>query len=180
MPSISATCTAHGLAQGGRDVLADVVGADRQLPVPAVDQHGQTDRAGSAELGQRVERGADRPAVEQHVVDEDDDLVVDAPAGHHGVLQGAGRPAAQVVAVHRDVQRADGHVGAGLDAADPLGDALRQRDTAAGDAEQDQIVGALLPFEDLVGDPGQRTSDVVRVEHAGGHTHSFPASRDGR
>src|SRR5215469_410252 len=35
---------------GGGHVLADVVRPDRQLAVTAVDQHGQLDRAGPAEL----------------------------------------------------------------------------------------------------------------------------------
>ena len=47
----------HGLGQRGRDVLADVVRADRQLPVAAVDEDGELDRTGPADVGQRVEGG---------------------------------------------------------------------------------------------------------------------------
>ena len=60
------------LDQRGGEVLADEVGADRQLAVAAVDQHREPYGGGPADLGQRVERGPDRAAGEQHVVDEDD------------------------------------------------------------------------------------------------------------
>ena len=66
------------LDQRGRQVLADEVGADRQLAVAAVDQDREPDRPRAADVVERVERGADGAAGEQHVVDEDDDLAVDA------------------------------------------------------------------------------------------------------
>src|SRR5919201_5034774 len=62
------------LAAGGRKVLADVVGADRQLAVPAVDQHGQLDPVGPAVVEERLDRRPDRPARVEDVVDEDDRL----------------------------------------------------------------------------------------------------------
>ena len=66
---------------GGREVLADVVGADRELAVAAVDEDGEPHRGGTPVVGEGVERGADgAPAVED-VVDEDDGLAVDARVG---------------------------------------------------------------------------------------------------
>ena len=41
-------------------VLADVVGADRQLAVAAVDHHRELHGPGPAVVGERVERGPDR------------------------------------------------------------------------------------------------------------------------
>ena len=67
--------------QRGREVLADEVGADRQLAVAAVDQHGELDGARPADVVQGVERGPDRAPGEEHVVDEHHDLVVDAAVG---------------------------------------------------------------------------------------------------
>ena len=75
----------------------------------------------------------------------------------------AGRLQPQVVAVHRHVERADRDV-VPLDRGDPLGDPLRQRHPAARDAEQDEVVGALVALEDLVGDAGQGPGDVAVVE----------------
>src|SRR5436305_4426634 len=58
----------------GRKVLADVVGADRQLAVAAVGQHGELHARGAAVVEERLDRGADRaPGVED---------VVDQHAGH--------------------------------------------------------------------------------------------------
>ena len=96
---------ARSRLQRGGQVLADVVGADRQLAVAAVDEHRQLDGARAADVAQRVERGADRAAGEEHVVDEDHQRVVDAAGGDLGRAPSArGGLQAQVVAVHRDVE----------------------------------------------------------------------------
>ena len=95
----------HVLVQRGRDVLAHVVGPDRQLPVAAVDQDGELDHARPAEVGQRVERGPDRAAGEEHVVDQDHPAAVDAGRGQVGRTERPGAAQAQVVAVERDVER---------------------------------------------------------------------------
>ncbi len=74
----------------------------------------------------------------------------------------------QVVAVHRRVERAGGHV----DARDPghgPGESFGQHHAARGDAEEDEIVGAAIGFEDLVGDAGQRPLEVGLLEH-GAHS----------
>ena len=105
-------------------VLADEVGPDRQLAVAAVDQDREPDRARPADVVERVERGPDGAAAEEHVVDEDDDLAVDAAGRDLGRQQRPGRLEPQVVAVHRHVERADRHV-VPLDGGDPLGDPVR-------------------------------------------------------
>ena len=169
-PSYSVRRTLTRSASEVGQVLADVVGADRQLAVAAVDQHGELHGAGPAEVAERVEGGADRAAGEEHVVDEDDDLAVDARVGDVGALEGADRVAAQVVAVHRDVERAVRDLGA-LDAGDPLGQPAGQRDAAGRDAEQDEVRGALVVLQDLVRDAGQRPLDVWCFEHRSGTVH---------
>src|SRR5262245_60298764 len=58
-------------ATARRQVLSDVVGPDGQLPVTAVHEHGQADDARAAQIHQRVHRGTDRPAGEEHVVHQD-------------------------------------------------------------------------------------------------------------
>ena len=162
-PSMSATLSLDPLDQRGRQVLADEVGPDRQLAVAAVDQDRQPHGAGPADVVERVEGGPDGPAGEEHVVDQDHDLAVDAAGRDLGRQQRPGRLEPQVVAVHRHVERADRDV-VPLDRGDPLGDPPGQRHAAAGDAEQHQVAGALVALEDLVGDAGQRPRDVAVVE----------------
>ena len=139
------------LVERGGDVLADVVGADRQLPVAAVDQDRELHGAGPAEVGQRVERGPDGAAGEEHVVDEDHPAAVDAAGRQLGRAERAGGAQPQVVAVEGDVERADGHLDV-FEGADPLGQAAGQRDTPGRDAEQHGAGGAVGLLEDLMRD----------------------------
>ena len=111
-----------------RQVLAHEVGADRQLAMAAVDQHGEAHRARPAEVVQGVERRADGAARVEDVVDQHDGLAVDPAGRHAGRARRAGRLIRQVVAVHRDVEGADG-ARAGLEAVEDAGDPLREDDT---------------------------------------------------
>ncbi len=159
-----------------RDVLADVVGADRQLAMAAIDEHRQADRLRPAEVDERVHRGADRPAGVQHVVDEDDRPAVDARRQLRALddrLLGDHR---QVVAVERDVERPDRDVDA-LVLGDGRGDAAGERHAAPLDADEQQAVGARLLLDDLVGKADRRATDLVGGhDPASGH-RSFPASQ---
>ncbi len=62
----------HVLGARGRQVLADVVGADRQLAVAAVGEHRQLHPLGAAVGEQRLDRRARRAPGEEHVVDDHD------------------------------------------------------------------------------------------------------------
>src|ERR671935_2566762 len=59
------------LVARGRQVLADVVGADGELAVPAVDEHGQLDPRRPPVVEERVDGGPDRPPRVEDVVAED-------------------------------------------------------------------------------------------------------------
>jgi hypothetical protein len=138
--------------------------------VPSVDEDRELDTIRSPEVEQRVDRGADRPPGEEHIVDEharpalerevelcpaDDRMRVTrlcAPTDH------------DVVAVERDVNGSE----RGLDAA-PLGDEVleppRKRDAARVDPDErelGQVVGAL---DELVREPRQRPRQAVSVEN---------------
>src|SRR6478752_2718842 len=71
----------------------------------------------------------------------------------------AHRVAAQVVAVERDVELADGDRGP-LDLLDAGRQAAGKRDPARGDAEEDEPLAALVALEDLVTDAPKRPGDV--------------------
>ena len=62
----------HVLGARGRQVLADVVGADRQLAVAAVGEHRELHARGPPVVEERLDRGADRAAGVEHVVDDHD------------------------------------------------------------------------------------------------------------
>src|SRR5699024_2119349 len=89
-----------------REVLAHVVGADRQIAVAEVDEDGEPDPGGAADVGEGIESGPDGAAGEEHVVDEDDCLRVDAGGGDPRGFGGTVGAAAQVVTVHGDVEAA--------------------------------------------------------------------------
>ena len=130
----------------------------------AVDQDRELDRARPAQIVQGVERGAHRPARVQHVVDQDDRLAVHPAGREFGPAQRAGRMKPQVIPVHGHIEGAAGDVEA-LELADPRREAPGQRHSARRDAEQDDPVTAVRPFQDLVSDPGQRPPDFLGVEH---------------
>ena len=69
----------------GRQVLADVVGADRQLAVAAVDEHRELDAGRAAEVEERVDRRAHRAPGVEHVVDDHDRAAVDREVELGGV-----------------------------------------------------------------------------------------------
>ena len=89
-PSTSSSRTRTRSAADGGQVLADVVGSDRQLAVSPVDQHGQPDDARSADVAEGIQGRTDRPARVEHVVDQHDDRVVDA-LRQVGAADGPGR-----------------------------------------------------------------------------------------
>ena len=100
----------HALGAVGREVLADVVGADRQLAVAAVGQHGELDARRAAVVEQRVDRGAHGAAGVEHVVDEHDRVVLEPERQVAGA--DLGRLArGEVVAVEGDVDLAGGQLG---------------------------------------------------------------------
>ena len=153
-----------------------------------VDQDSKLHGARASQVLHRGERGPDGAPGEQHIVDEHDDGAVH-PAGRHlGAFQRPRGSQPQVVAVHRDIQRAHGHRLV-LDLGYPGGQPGGQRHAAGGYAEQHHVLGTAGAFEDLVSDAAQRARNVVGVEN-GAHRHksrrgvshpqtSFPASPDG-
>ncbi len=83
---------------------------------------------------ERVERGPDGTAGEQHVVDEDHAQPVDATGRDVGVPDRAGAPQAEIIAVERDVEYADRNLDA-FERVDPRSEAHRERKSTGWDAE---------------------------------------------
>jgi len=147
-------------------VLSHEVGAYRELAVPAIDEHRETDRAGPPVVDERVHRGADGASGEQHVVHENDDLVVDREVQRRLADDRRIADAREVVAVERDVQRAerDGRVLVGADrVAQPDGqDVAARADTDDGETGEFAVT-----FDDLVRDPRDGATNIVGPEQRG-------------
>jgi hypothetical protein len=132
----------------------------------AVDHHGELDALGrpksiSASSAERMVRPVKstsstsrmrRSSIENRDVGEPDERLRPDRVPH------------QVVAVERDVEDADRHVGAG-DLVDGGGQAPGQRHAAGADADEGQLLDAAVALDDLVGDAGQRPRHADGVDH---------------
>ena len=147
----------------------------------AVHERGQLHGPGTADRAQGVEGGADRAPGVEDVVDEDDDLAVDAALGD---LRGAGnsdRVTSQVIAVHGDVQGADRDLGIGgigprlsrlLGPLRPfsrgdskrLDESVREWCSPTGDPEDDDVLRPVVALQNLVRDTEQGTGYIGRSE----------------
>ena len=154
----------HILGDLGRQVLADVVGPDRQFPMPAVDEHRELHRARATQLEQCLERGPRGAAGEQDVVDEHHDAVGDV--GDLGRSERRDRSQPDVVAVEGDVERAGGHLDR-LEARDRGADTAGERDAARVHADEHRVRRAVVALDDLVGDTGDGPAQVGGVEDTG-------------
>ena len=171
-PVLLAHADLDGLVAGRGERAADVVGADRQLAVAAVDEHGQLDAGRPAEVDQLVERGAHRPAGEQYVVDEHDRAPVDREEDVGALRDRLRGEAREVVPVQRDVERADGGLGARR-LRDRPREAPGERHAAGAHAHEGQLLHVGVALEDLVRDAGERAGHPARV-------HQGDAGQGGR
>ena len=146
-------------------MLADVVGADRELAMASVDQNRQAHDARAAEVEQRVERGPDRTAGVEDVVDQYHREAVHI-GRHCGSFHRARPLERDIVAIERDVERARGH-GHALERGDGVRQSLGQRRAPGPDPHQAEILGALVVLDYLVSDPGERPPDLVRLHDVG-------------
>jgi hypothetical protein len=158
------------LVAGGGEVLAEVVRADRELAVAAVGEHRQLDALGPAVVEKRVDRGADRTAGVEDVVDEDarHSLEREVEAGRADerlrMARCLSRPDVDVVAVEGDVELPECDLGA-RDLDDPPAEPLRERHAARVDADERHTPEVGVSLDDLVGDPGQGALDRLGIEN---------------
>ena len=104
----------HLLARGGEGA-AHVVGADGQLAMAAVHEHGQLDARGPAEVDELVEGAAHGAAGVEDVVHQHHRAAVDGERDLGALGDGLGGDGREVVAVEADVEGAHGRRGpAGL------------------------------------------------------------------
>lgn len=164
----------HALRGRCRQVLADVVRLDGQLAVSAVDEDDELNSARPPEFNERIEGRANRSPRVQHVVDEQDSLIVDrerdlgAPNHRlraHGVTH-------EIVAVERDVE-GPGPDLVTVDRFERGGNPAGQGHSARPNAHERQIVDTAVALENLVRDAGERTTHPIGVHHDGHGDTSF-------
>ena len=151
------------LAACGWKVLAHVVRPDRQLAVAAVDKDCELDTCGPAVLEERLDRGADRAAGVEDVVDEHARRAAQVEVERRRVHDRLLLTHHGVVAVERDVDRSERDL---LPA--PLLDQARkplgERDTTRVDADEREAAEVVVALDDLVRDAGQRPSQSLGVQ----------------
>ena len=174
MPSSSVTRTLTRSRAGGGQVLADVVGPDRQLAVAAVGEHGELHAGGAAVVEQRLDPGARGAAGVEDVVDEHDRVVLEPERQVRGVHRRVDRAGGDVVAVEGDVDVAERDLGVEQVAHQPVQAGGEMRAAAVDADERDGLAGVLL--DDLVRDAHERPADVVLVEDDLGVVHSHVPS----
>src|SRR5579871_1974162 len=119
----------------GRNILADVVRANRHLALAAIDQHRELNRFGAAQIGNRAKRRAHRAAGVEHIIDEDDAFAIERKRDvATDETRVAGR-AFFIIAVRGNIE------GAGRDIGHPhfaqrFEQAFGKRSTAAHDANE--------------------------------------------
>jgi rhodanese-related sulfurtransferase len=161
----------HALVLGGGDVLAHVIGPDRQLAVAAINQHRQLYPRRPSVVEYRVDRGTHRAPGIEHVVDDHDRLVVDAEVEVRGVDDRRRGPRCQVVAVERDVDVAERYARFEQLARQRLQAPRQHRPTPVNPDERHRAVRVLL--DNLVSDPHQRAAHVIAVEYDRCHLNAL-------
>src|SRR5437879_3159601 len=143
-------------------VLADVIRSYRQLAMATVDEHRQLDRSRAPEVHERVHGSPRGAAVVDDVIHQHDHLAVDV--GHIRLSAVRRHTQMKVVAMLADVQRADGNRRA-LELHKAVGEPAGEVVALGHDTHHDQVAGAAVPLQDLVGDPRQRSPDLLSVHH---------------
>jgi hypothetical protein len=85
------------------DLHADNIGLNRKLTVATVDQHGQADSRGPAQVADGVQCGSDGSACEEDVVDEHEIPSVDVERDLGPVEDGPAVNLAEIIAIQGDI-----------------------------------------------------------------------------
>src|SRR5262249_17630979 len=99
---------AQEFSRRDREHGADVLRGDRQLALAAVDERRELDLPGTPIVEKLVHRGAHRAPRVEHVVDHHDVAIVDVERNLRGLHLAMQADRVEVVAVERDVERAQG------------------------------------------------------------------------
>jgi hypothetical protein len=120
--------------------------------VAAIHEDGELDRPRTPQVDEPVEGRPDRPAREEHVIDENHDLSFDLERDLRPPQHRVFPDVIEIVAVQVDVQNPD-RDGSSFDLADLVAQTVRERNAARLDPDQPEPLRDLVLLEDLVRDP---------------------------
>ncbi len=130
-------------------IAPDERGLDGQFAVTTIDQHQQLHATRTPMVEERIHRGADGATGVQHVVYEDDVATCNIKADFAGVYDGPYIMRGEIVAIETYIEHAHGH-GSSFDAADQRGQPRCQRHPSTLDADQADMLTAIVFLGDLV------------------------------
>jgi hypothetical protein len=158
------------LAAGGGDVLADKISLDGQFAMTAIHEHGELNPVRTAEIHERIHGGTRGASAGQYVIDEDDRFARHIEGNDGGMNLGRG-VLIQVVAVHVDVDLAEGD-GVPPDRFKDPGEAFREMDATRLDAGEHDRFAIVIALGDFVGNAGDDAMDIERVEEGSRILHN--------
>src|SRR5262245_28869591 len=136
--------------------------------MPAIHEDNQLNASRSAEIDERIEGCARRPARVQHIVYEENLAFIDGERNFgatHERLR-SDRVPHQIVAIERDVEGTGRNVGSGnlpQAACEPPSQMISARTHP----DQGQIVNTSIALQDFVCDSGEGAADPVRIHNDG-------------
>src|SRR5271157_759835 len=125
----------------------------------SINEHQQLHAARATVTEERIERGADRAAGVENVVNQDDIAIVHIEAKGAWTDHRADIVRGKVVAVKANVKHSSID-GAFFDGANQSAQSFRKGNAAALNANQAQVFGSIVLFDDLMGQADERAFDL--------------------
>jgi hypothetical protein len=134
------------------------IGTNRHFTMAAIDQYGELDLAGAAVVRNGIERGADGPAGEKNVIDEDDGGIIEWYIDLAALEFRVFAEMAEVIAVERDIEDAevDFAIILGEERAEALGDFI----ATTADADDGEGLAGMASLDGL-GEGFDGLGDVI-------------------
>src|SRR5580693_2441320 len=125
----------------------------------SINEHQQLNAARAAMTEEGIEGGADRAAGVEHVVNQDDVAIVDVESEGARTDDRADIMCGEIVPVKANVEHASVD-GAFFDAANQCTQSFREGNAATLNANQPQVFGSVILFDDLMGQSDKRAFDL--------------------
>ena len=146
---------------GGFDGAADEAGLDGQFAMAAVDEHAKADAARTAEIEEAVHCGAYGAAGIENVVDKQQISIINGERNFARLDNGLRGDGGKIVAIESDVESADRDFRFG-GGANGFRKALGERDAAAANADEREILCAAGFFDDFMRQTFEGAANFVR------------------